>query len=168
MKVVSGSGPIPNGTLLFVPLTVLFLAACATTQLSEGGQPSDAETVEIGYGAVEKDHLAGSTTTHEGDAIHKGHPRTLAGMLSRIPGVRVIDMVEGGLTVRIRGSSSFLGGEEPLFVIDGMPIQSTDGALNTINPDTIESIRVLKNADATAIYGSRGANGVILIKTRRG
>ncbi len=168
MKTVSGSGPIPKRTLLLVPLAVLFLAACATTQLSEGEQPSDDQTVEIGYGAVDKDHLTGSAITHDGDAIHQGHPRTLAEMLIRLPGVRVIDMIEGGMTVRIRGSSSFLGGEEPLFVIDGMPIQSIDGALNSVNPNTIESIRVLKNADATAIYGSRGANGVILIKTRRG
>lgn len=168
MNTVSGSGSIPNRSLLFGPLTLLLLAACATSQVSEGEQPSDTKTVQIGYGAVDKDHLTGSAVTYEGDAIHKGHPRTLAEMLSRIPGVRVIDMVEGGMTVRIRGSSSFLGGEEPLFVIDGMPIHSTDGALNTINPNNIESIRVLKDADATAIYGSRGANGVILIKTRGG
>lgn len=168
MNAVSGFGPIPYRPLLFGPLTILLLGACATTQVSEGEGPPDAETVEIGYGAVDKDHLTGSAATFEGNALHKGHPRTLAEMLSRIPGVRVIDMVEGGMTVRIRGSSSFIGGEEPLFVIDGMPIQSTDGALNTINPNNIESIRVLKDADATAIYGSRGANGVILIKTRGG
>lgn len=166
MNAVSGSRSIPFGPLLFGPL--LFLAACATAQVSEGGQPSGAETVETGYGAVDKDHLTGSEATYEGDALHKGHPRTLAEMLMRIPGVRVIDMIEGGLTVRIRGSSSILGGEEPLFLIDGMPIQSTDGALDTINPNSIESIRVLKDADATAIYGSRGANGVILIRTRGG
>lgn len=166
MHTVFGSSPIPHRPLLFSPLTLLFLAACATTQGSGGEQPPDTETVETGYGGVDKDHVTGSAATYEGDALHKGHPRTLAEMLSRIPGVRVIDMVEGGLTVRIRGSSSFLAGEEPLFVIDGMPIQSTGGALNTVNPNNIESIRVLKNADATAIYGSRGANGVILIKTK--
>jgi len=75
---------------------------------------------------------------------------------------------EGGMTVRIRGATSFLGSEEPLFVIDGMVVQSADGALDGINPNTIESITVLKNADETAIYGSRGANGVILIKTKSG
>jgi iron complex outermembrane receptor protein len=168
MNTVSGFGPIRYRTLLFGPLFLAF-AACATTQASEGGQPQDPGEVETGYGAVERDHMAGSTVTHEGDDLHQGHPRTLAQMLARIPGVQVIDLVEGGLTVRIRGApTSFIGGEEPLFVIDGMPIQSADGALNTINPSTIESIRVLKDAEATAIYGSRGANGVILIKTKRG
>jgi len=167
MKEVSGSGPIPYRPLLFGSLTLLFLAACATTRAAEGGEPSDAETVEIGYGTVNKDHLVGSVTTVQGEYAHEGHPRTLAEMLRRIPGVRVIEMIEGGMTVRIRGASSFLGGEEPLFVIDGMVIQSADGGLSGINPNTIESITGLKNADATALYGSRGANGVILIKTRR-
>lgn len=168
MFAFSGSSDFLRRPHLFAPLVALLVAACATTQSGEPEQPPQPETVETGYGAVEKEHLTGSANTYDGDALHKGHPGTLAEMLARIPGVRVIDMVEGGLSVRIRGSSSFLGGEEPLFVIDGMPIQSTDGALNTINPSTIESIRVLKDAEATAIYGSRGANGVILIRTRGG
>jgi TonB-dependent SusC/RagA subfamily outer membrane receptor len=147
---------------------VLILAACATTGGSEGDSAQNTEAVETGYGAVDRDHIAGSPASVEGDALHRGHPRTLAEMLARIPGVRVIDMTEGGLTVRIRGSSSsIMGGEDPLFVLDGMPIPSADGALNSINPANIESIRVLKDAEATAIYGSRGANGVILIKTKR-
>ena len=88
-------------------------------------------------------------------------------MLRRVPGVRVIEMIEGGMSVRVRGASSFLAGEEPLFVMDGMVLLSAGEALYGINPNDIESITVLKNADATAIYGSRGANGVIIIKTRR-
>ena len=89
-------------------------------------------------------------------------------MLSRVPGVRVIDRPGGGISVRIRGTNSCLGGEEPLFVLDGMVIQSAGAGLSGINPNSIESITVLKNAGETAIYGSRGANGVILIKTKRG
>ena len=70
------------------------------------------------------------------------------------------------MSVRIRGSTSFTGGEEPLFVLDGMVLQSADG-LRGLSPANVESITVLKDAGATAIYGSRGANGVILIKTKR-
>jgi TonB-dependent SusC/RagA subfamily outer membrane receptor len=71
------------------------------------------------------------------------------------------------MSVRIRGSNtSILGGEEPLFVLDGMVYESADG-LNSLDPNAIESISVLKDAGATAIYGSRGANGVIVIRTKR-
>jgi len=168
MFAFSGSLFAPSRLRLSGPVAVLFLAACATTPPRGSGQPSATERVETGYGSVEKDHMAGSPTTFEGEDLHKGQPGTLAEMLARLPGVRVIDMVDVGMSVRIRGSASFVGGEEPLFVIDGMPIQSADGALNSINPSTVKSIRVLKDAEATAIYGSRGANGVILIQTTGG
>jgi TonB-dependent SusC/RagA subfamily outer membrane receptor len=100
--------------------------------------------------------------TVQGDVPEEGQGRTLAEMLYRVPGVQVSELSGGRLSVRVRGSNSFLGGMEPLYVYNGMVIQALEG----INPNTIESITVLKNADATAIYGSRGANGVILIKTK--
>jgi len=168
MKTVYGSGPVPYRPLLFGSLLMLCLAACATTRSVEGEDPSNAETVDIGYGTVDQDHLVGSVNTLHADDVQGVYYRTLADMLRRIPGVRVIEMREGGMTVRIRGSTSFTGGEDPLFVMDGAVIQSAEEALYAINPNTIESISVLKDADATAIYGSRGANGVILIKTKRG
>ena len=168
MKTISGSGPLPNRPFLLCSLALLFLTACATTRTAEENEPSDAETVAIGYGTVNRDHLVGSVATYHAEDTYGAPSRTLAEMLRRIPGVRVIEMSEGGMTVRIRGATSFLGGEEPLFVIDGMVIQSTDSGLISIDPNNIESITVLKNADATAIFGSRGANGVLLIKTKRG
>ncbi len=168
MRARSRSSFIPYRPLFFGAVTVVFLTGCATTQVSYEEQPSEADEIEMGYGAVEQDRVAGSAAIYKGEDLHRGHPGTLADMLARIPGVRVVDMIEGGMSVRIRGSSSFVGSEEPLFVIDGLPIQSTDGALDTVNPSNIESISVLKDADATAIYGSRGANGVILIKTKGG
>ena len=74
----------------------------------------------------------------------------------------------GGLVIRIRGAQSFQSNADPLFVIDGLPISpGPGGALVGINPNDIESIRVLKNVSETAIYGARGANGVILITTAR-
>jgi|SRR6185503_36763 TonB-dependent SusC/RagA subfamily outer membrane receptor len=86
----------------------------------------------------------------------------------RFPGVDVTRTADGGIAVRIRGATSFSGGTEPLYVVDGLPIQAgPGGALTGINPNDIESIRVLKDAADTAMYGVRGANGVIVIKTKR-
>jgi TonB-dependent SusC/RagA subfamily outer membrane receptor len=70
-----------------------------------------------------------------------------------------------GISVRVRGRRSFSAGNEPLYVVDGIPLA---GGINDINPQDIESMEVLKDASATAIYGSRGANGVVIITTKRG
>ena len=162
MNTFSRSGPVPDHRCLFGALALLILTACATTQMAEG-DPSNVEGVNIGYGTVDKDHLVGSVATVQGEDEQVEQPRTLAEMLSRVPGVLITEPSAGRMSVRIRGTGSFLGGNEPLYVLDGMVIH----ALGGINPNTIESITVLKNADATAIYGSRGANGVILIRTKR-
>ena len=164
MKAFSRSGPVSYHPSLLGALALLFLTACATTRVTEEEDPSDAETVDIGYGTVNKEHLVGSVTTVQGEDAHVAQPRTLAEMLSRVPGVQVSELSGGSISVRIRGASSFLGGKEPLYVFDGMVIHQILG----INPNDIESITVLKDAGATAIYWSRGANGVILIKTKRG
>jgi TonB-dependent SusC/RagA subfamily outer membrane receptor len=95
-------------------------------------------------------------------------PRTLVEMLSRVPGVRVIERAYGETTVRIRGSSSFLANEDPLFVVDGVMMPSGNSVFRNLNPNQIESISVLKDAGQTAVYGSRGANGVILITMKKG
>ena len=84
----------------------------------------------------------------------------------RIAGVEVF-RVPGGISVRIRGRTSLRGSNEPLYVIDGVPIQpGPGGALMGINPYDIESIEVLKDAVSTTMYGVRGANGVVVIKTK--
>jgi TonB-dependent SusC/RagA subfamily outer membrane receptor len=87
----------------------------------------------------------------------------------RFPGVNVEYKADGGLVVRIRGgSSSLMGNNAPLYVVDGQAVVSeVDGSLKGINPNDIESIKVLKDAASTSMYGARGANGVIIIKTKR-
>jgi TonB-dependent SusC/RagA subfamily outer membrane receptor len=86
----------------------------------------------------------------------------------RFPGVNVEYKADGGLVVRIRGgSSSLMGNNAPLYVVDGVAVVSEDGSLKGINPNDIESIKVLKDAASTSMYGVRGANGVIVIKTKR-
>ena len=167
MKTSAGFGPTSYPSWVFVALALSFLTACATTRSAEEGQPEEVETGYIGYGSVDKDHQAGSVTTISSEDLKVVNTKTLAEMLGRISGIRVMERPGGEISVRVRGTNSILAGEEPLWVIDGMVIQSGLG-LSGINPNSIESISVLKNAGETAIYGSRGANGVILIKTKKG
>jgi TonB-dependent SusC/RagA subfamily outer membrane receptor len=85
-----------------------------------------------------------------------------------VPGVLVTRAADGSLALQIRGPSSFYGGNEPLFVIDDMPFTpGPGGALTGVNPHDVESIRVLKDPAETGRYGVRGANGVILVTTKR-
>lgn len=89
-------------------------------------------------------------------------------LMSRFPGVIVTRTADGGLSIRIRGASTILGSNEPLYILDGLPIQAGPlGGLVGIDPHDIQSIEILKDAAATALYGSRGANGVIVIKTKQ-
>jgi TonB-linked SusC/RagA family outer membrane protein len=126
------------------------------------------EVVVVGYGAVRRADLTGSVAS-VGEAAIKATPvvavdRALQG---RAAGVQVTTNSArpgGGTTVRIRGTGSINAGNEPLYVIDGYPT----GDLNSVNPADIESVEILKDASATAIYGSRGSNGVVMITTKRG
>jgi len=87
---------------------------------------------------------------------------------SKIPGIQVTRAVSGGIIIRIRGISSFYGNNDPLYVIDGTPMEpGPGGALTGVNPYDIETIRVLKDPADTGIYGVRGANGVIVVTTKR-
>ena len=162
MKMFLRFGSFPHQRFLVCALALLVLAACATTQPAVEEAPSGADAVNVGYGTIDKEHLTGSVNTVQAEDPDVAQPRSLADMLHRVPGVQVSQGSSGELRVRIRGNNTFQGGRDPLFVYNGMVIQSLVG----INPSSIESISVLKNADATAIYGSRGANGVILIKTK--
>ncbi len=89
-------------------------------------------------------------------------------LMSRFPGVQVTRAPDGSIAVRIRGATSIHGSNEPLYVIDGVPIRpGPDGALFGINPYDIESIEVLTDPASTTMYGMRGANGVIVITTKQ-
>jgi len=126
------------------------------------------EVVVIGYGTVKRSDLTGSIAQVREDDI-KATPivaidRALQGRAAGVSVTQNSSRPGGGTTIRIRGTGSVAAGNEPLYVIDGYPI----GDLNTINPMDVESIEILKDASATAIYGSRGSNGVIIITTKRG
>ncbi|PAP75429.1 TonB-dependent receptor plug domain-containing protein [Rubrivirga marina] len=105
----------------------------------------------------------------EGEDIERRSLQRIEQMLrGQVAGVQV-EQRGGSLVIRIRGAETFgISNADPLFVVDGYPIPlGADGALDGLNPRDVESIRVLKNASETAIYGARGANGVILITTLR-
>ncbi|MBJ6108793.1 TonB-dependent receptor [Hymenobacter sp. BT523] len=137
-------------------------------QLKEQAQDLN-EVVVVGYGTQRKRDITGSVVSISAEQVAET-PIARADQIlqGRAAGVQVTQTNSepgGNVSIRIRGTNSINTGNEPLFVVDGFP---GAGDLNSINPSDIESIEVLKDASATAIYGSRGANGVILITTKKG
>ena len=132
------------------------------------------ETVVIGYGTVKKSDATGSIAMVMPDEVEAGISTSAQDLLTGAsPGVVVTSSggsPEGGATIRIRGGASLNASNDPLIVLDGVPLTS-DGIsgmanpLSMISPDNIESMTILKDASATAIYGSRASNGVIIITT---
>ncbi len=182
-----------NGTLVYS------FVGMVAQEISVQGQSvinvtllDDAQTLEevvvVGYGTVKKKDATGAVNAIGTKDFQKGivtSPEQL--MQGRVAGVQITQSSGepgGGINVRIRGTSSVYGGNNPLFVIDGVPLsgdettaggssqglgrQSAKNPLNFLNPADIQSIDILKDASATAIYGARGAQGVVLITTKKG
>lgn len=121
---------------------VLLLAAgCAS---AGGGNASDSDKAASAGGQRLEDMFAG-----------------------KFPGVEVLHVPTGGIRLRIRGMSTILGDTEPLYIVDGTRVQSGTGGLLFIDPGDIQKIEVLKDIGSTSLYGSEGANGVVLITTKR-
>jgi TonB-dependent SusC/RagA subfamily outer membrane receptor len=187
--------PQDGGTLVFSFVGYLpqEIALGARTSVDVQLTPDDRtlnEVIVVGYGTVKKSDLTGSVSSLKAEDFNPGANASVDQlMLGRSAGVQITQTSSepgGGVSVRIRGASSLNAGNEPLYVIDGLPLdngsplsasgggagtgtnQNPRNPLNSINPNDIASIEILKDASATAIYGSRGANGVILITTKRG
>jgi TonB-linked SusC/RagA family outer membrane protein len=147
------------------------------------------EVVVTGYGTQRREAITGSVASVDADDANKGVVTNATQLVQgRVTGVQIVQNSGepgAGAQIRIRGGTSISASNDPLYVVDGVPLQNestTPGAsgigsinpalprnpLNAINPNDIESITILKDASATAIYGSRGANGVVLIQTKRG
>ena len=135
------------------------------------------EVVVIGYGAVKKDDMTGSVIAVKADNLNRGAVTSPQEMLrGKVPGVNITSGSGApgeGSEIRIRGGASLSANNNPLIVIDGVPIAEGAGVgmangLSMINPNDIASFTVLKDASATAIYGSRASNGVIIITTKKG
>ena len=132
------------------------------------------EIILIGYGSSKKKDLTGSVTKIDSEDFQTGFVTNAEQLIAnRVPGVQITP-VSGrpgaGSSFLLRGGASLSASNDPLFVIDGVPIGLSDGpgVLSALNPNDIESFSVLKDAAAAAIYGSRGSNGVIIITTKRG
>src|SRR5690606_3009327 len=149
------------------------------------------EVVVIGYGTMQRSDLTGAISSLDAEAIEDqpfySIDQALQGKVSGITVTQNSGAPGGGVSIRVRGITSLTGSNEPLYVVDGVPIEGGDNnesfmfstlgggngqtrvsAMSTINPNDIESIEVLKDASAAAIYGSRASNGVILITTKSG
>lgn len=147
------------------------------------------EIVVVGYGIAKKNDLTGAISSLKEKDFNKGVLTSPTDMIQgRVAGVAVTNNggePGSGVSVRIRGANSIRSGQDPLYVVDGIPLDVTavqpagasiagvgdagnKNPLNFLNPDDIESIDILKDASATAIYGSRGANGVVLVTTKKG
>lgn len=127
------------------------------------------ETIVIAYGTATKSSFTGSASMVDAQTIESRVSTDVTSALAgTTPGVQVIsssgDPASSGTTIRIRGIGSMSASNSPLYIVDGMPF---DGSISDINPNDVESMSVLKDAAASAIYGARGANGVVLITTKR-
>ena len=141
----------------------------------------DEVTISVGYFDINKKDLSGSITQIKSEQLEQNRASTLESLLQgQVAGVVVTESAEpgGGIGISIRGTNSLLGGTQPLYVLDGIPINpvadaegngnsgGAQSSLSFINPNDIEKMEILKDAAATAIYGARGANGVVLITTK--
>ena len=126
------------------------------------------EVVVVGYGTMRKRDVTGSVASVSAERL-KDRPMTqidqaLSGQLAGVQAISITGEPGANMLIRVRGVGSITAGSNPLYVVDGFPVAN----IQTLNPNDIETIDVLKDASATAIYGSRGANGVVLITTKRG
>lgn len=153
-------------------LALTLLAGILLGVLPACARPSTTSRVEP-QAAVPTDTIVPRDTVRAADmtsgAIEKRPQESIASLLQgRTSGVLVTVLADGSLSIRIHGASSFYASGEPLFVVDGTPFTpGVGGGLSGINPHDIESIEVLKYPPATTLYGLRGANGVIIITTKR-
>ncbi len=127
------------------------------------------DVVVIGYGTMRKSDVTGSLASVSSEDIIKRNPTTLAeGLQGMAPGVQVLrssGAPDGGVQVRIRGTATINNSPDPIWVVDGVIVGTS---ASWLNPNDVESIEILKDASATAIYGSRGANGVVMVTTKKG
>jgi TonB-linked SusC/RagA family outer membrane protein len=170
----SFSIPDKTGTVLVISST-----GFTETSITVGGQTSFAillradqkrldEVVVIGYGTVKKRDLTGSVASVKGDEIKKvASQNIMESVQGKVPGVDIVrtsGAAGANVSVTVRGNRSIIAGNEPLYIVDGIQYSN----YQDLNPNDIESMEVLKDGSSTAIYGSRGANGVIIITTKRG
>lgn len=176
IKVASADAILEISCIGYSTVIVKASEVQAKTVLAEDTAYLD-EVVVIGYGTVKKSDMTGSVSAVKADHLNKGVVASPTELLQGKSAGVVVTTGDGapgsGSTIRIRGGSSLQASNDPLIVIDGLPISNdgisgTSNPLASINPNDIETFTVLKDASATAIFGSRASNGVIMITTKKG
>lgn len=176
LTVSSADATVEVSCIGYASLTFKASQMPATITLKEDSEFLE-EVVVIGYGTVKKSDMTGSVSAVKADQLNKGVVTSPTDLLQGKSAGVVITAGDGqpgsSSTIRIRGGSSLKANNNPLIVVDGLPLSETSisgvsDALSSINPNDIESFTVLKDASATAIYGSRASNGVIMITTKKG
>ncbi len=151
-------------TVFFLSVGLLGCAGSESAQSPAGDQ--EAETINTGYGKQDKSTSTSSSSTVTPSESERSSANNLSDLLQgKTAGVQVSSR-PGGIRVQIRGVNSFNSDQTPLYVVDGTPVRPNPDGSISISPNEIESITVHKDASSTSMYGSRGANGVIIIETR--
>ena len=176
LKVSSADAVVEISCIGYASQTFKASELPATVTLGEDALFLD-DVVVIGYGTVKKGDMTGSVAAIQAEDINRGAVTSPSSMLvGKVSGLNITPasgQPGAGATIRIRGAASLTASNDPLIVIDGVPVTKEAGAgmgdpLATVNPNDIETYSVLKDASATAIYGSRASNGVIIITTKKG
>ncbi len=149
-------------------LLLLILAGCAGSKSAAESESEQDDFVSRGIAAVAAENAGWKNTISGEEADNQPHAFTEQLLHGQVAGVEVLDKPGGGISVRIRGINSFLADTEPLYVVDGMPVLLSNEGLTWLNTKDIKKIEVIKDIDAKALYGARGANGVVLITTKLG
>ncbi|CAN1484893.1 OMP_RagA_SusC, TonB-linked outer membrane protein, SusC/RagA family [Flavobacteriaceae bacterium] len=170
-----------NLIVTFIGMRTTEVAASSTVNVKMANATNELETVlVIGYGTTSKKRSTDAVAKVTSKDIQQIPVATVQNALvGKLAGVQITQTngkVEGGMQVRVRGAASISAGKEPLYVLDGIPLVTTNESSNgaptnplvTLSPNEIESIDVLKDASSAAIYGARGANGVVIITTKKG
>lgn len=175
LRLPSGGNTLVVTSVGFAPVEVAATNNVVVT-ITETAQGIE-EVVVVAYGTRRKTDLTGSVTAVTAKDFQKGTIGSSEQLLQgKVAGLEVTTgggAAGGGSKIRVRGNSSLYASNDPLIVVDGVPVESNGvsgsaNLLNTINPNDIESMSVLKDASATALYGSRATNGVIIITTKKG
>lgn len=156
-------------TIMGALVAALGAAGCARGGHHESASPSR-DTVSVGYGTQERRDVTSAIASVTPSESDNAGAVTLEQLIEgRVSGVEVLRLGGNQISLRIRGSNSVMASTEPLYVVDGMRVRAAtfSEAMSGINPHDVARIDILKDAAATAIYGSEGANGVVLVTTRR-
>jgi TonB-dependent SusC/RagA subfamily outer membrane receptor len=164
---VNSTDKISRWGVLPVAITILSAAGCAGARQDVEASLAPEDSVANGYVSVGRNSVTSAISSVTEGELSDVRVSQMGELLwGRVPGLEVSRRADGSFALRIRGPSSLIGGEEPLIILNGVPLVASRD-LRSINPKDVARVDVLKDASSTAIYGSRGANGVIVITTKR-